>query len=242
MIDVAYLRVYRPAEEVRLPVAVSARGRPVLGEAVITSEPQTADAWEVEWEGRLWRCPRTPRRRMLESLVAYQQATERYGVGMIDRTVAEAARRELLRIRTGVARPAPVLASAWHPPLRWFLAFSATDLRAPSILRASLGVARQRLEGRIETMRRQGLPGVLIEEVSELAEWLGSFDDDGMLELDYSEVVEHLDPEDRVWDETAAEVEASARLLEEGDMEAAISQYMLALARWAPVQAIGFSS
>lgn len=242
MIDVAYLRVYRPAEEVSLPVASHWRDVPRLGEAVLTTESQTADAWEVGWEGRRWRCARTPRRRMLESLVAYQQATERYGVGMIDRSVADAARRELSRIRTGVARPAPMLASAWHPPLRWFIAFEPEDLVEPMVLRTLVADALGRLENSVEAMRGIGLPAMWIEEVSSLAEWLAAFDDDSMLELDYRQVARLLDPLDLPWDDTAADVAAAVASLAEGDLSMATSHYAAAMARWHPAQSIGYSS
>lgn len=242
MIDVAYLRVYRPAEEVSLPVADHWRDVPRLGEAVLTTESQTADAWEVDWQGRRWRCARTPRRRMLESLVAHQQATERYGVGMIDRSVADAARRELSRIRTGVARPAPIMASAWHPPLRWFIAFEPEELVEPMVLRAKVADGHRRVEGSAEAMRRIGLPSMWIEEVASLAEWLAAFVDDSMLELDYRQVSRFLDPLELPWDDTAADVAAAAAALAEGDISVATSRYTRAMARWHPAQSIGYSS
>lgn len=242
MIDVAYLRVYRPAGEVSLPVAVAPPRAPTLGEAVLTSESQLADAWEVTWGGIQWRCPRAPRRRMLESVVAYQQATERYGVGMIDRSVAEAARRELLHIRTGVASPAPVLAAAWHPPLRWFLAFVPDDLAEPCILRASLGDAQDRVEERMVTMENLGVPTPIVDELIDMTEWMDSFDRDSMLELDYTQVIRHIDPVEAALDDTPGDMHRSALALEEGDLDTALSHYVLALTRWAPAQAIGISS
>ena len=242
MIDVAYLRVYRPAEEVRLPVADQWGDVPRLGQGVLTTESQTADAWEVDWDGRLWRCARTPRRRMLESLVAHQKATERYGVGMIDRSVADAARRELSRIRTGVARPAPVMASAWHPPLRWFIAFDPEDLVEPMVLRTRVAEALRRLEDSVDVMRQIGLPSMWIDEVSFLSEWLDAFDIDSMLELDYRQVARFLGPLDRPWDDTPADVAAAVAALAEGDISTATSRYTKAMARWHPAQSIGYSS
>jgi hypothetical protein len=242
MIDVAYLRVFRPAEEIRLPVTDRWGDVPRLGEAVLTTESQTADAWEVEWGGRLWRCARTPRRRMLESLVAHQRATERYGTGMIDRNVAAAAKRELSRIRTGVPRPAPVMASAWHPPLRWFIAFDPDDRCQPMQYRTPVELALVRLETAAEAMREAGLPPMWVDEVTGLGEWLKSFGADSLLELDYREVARHLDPLDRDWDETAADVAASVEALADGDLAEATSRYGSALARWSSAQAIGYSS
>jgi hypothetical protein len=242
MIDVAYLRIYRPAEEVRLPVAVGPGDVPRLGEAVLTTESQRADAWEVEWQGLRWRCPRTPRRRMLESLVAHQQATERFGWGMIDRAVAEAARRELSRLRTGAPGPSPVMTSAWHPPLRWFLMFSPDNTAEPMILRARVADAVQRLELAVAAMERAGLPPLWVDEQRALVDWLGAADGEGMVELDYRQVAERLDPVDRVLDDTVSEVARSLEALGQGDLEEATRRYTNALARWADAQAVAFSS
>lgn len=242
MINVAYLRVYRPAETVRLPVTVGAGDVPRLGEAVLTTESQVADAWEVTWQGRAWRCPRTPRRRMLESLVAHHQTTERFGLAMIDRAIAEAARRELKRIRTGAPGPAPVMASAWHPPLRWFTMFTPEDLVEPMLLRTDLTEAVAQLFGLAENMREAGLPEMWIDEIDVLSEWLDTNAEEGMVELDYRQVGIHLDPVDRVLDETVQDMYEVVRSIAELDVELASMHYTTALSRWADAQAIAFSS
>lgn len=242
MIDVAYLRVYRPAENVRLPVSVGAGDVPRLGDAVLTTESQTADAWEVNWRGRAWRCPRTPRRRMLESLVAHHQTTERFGLAMIDGGIAEAARRELRRIKTGAPGPAPVMASAWHPPLRWFTLFVPDDLVEPMVLRADLVTAAARVDAAVEVMRTVGMPAMWVDEIAGLSDWLGDSPTEGMVELDYRAVGAHLDPLDRVLDETINDVTAALESLEDEDIERATFHYTTALTRWADAQAISFSS
>lgn len=240
MIDVAYLRVYRPADQVRLPVSLGAGDVPRLGAATLTTESQAADAWEVEWGGRLWRCPRTPRRRMLESLVAYHQATTRFGVGIVSGAVAESARRELSHIRAGIAEPASVMVSAWHPPLRWFIAFDPDDSVEPMLLRASLSDAVRRVDGAVAAMRRQGLPAMWIEDLTTLGSWLESFPSAGMAELDYRQVGWRLGP--GMIDDTATDVAAAVEALAIGDLEEATRVYTAALARWAEAQAVGYSS
>lgn len=240
MIDVSYLRVYRPAEKVRLPVGVGVGGVPRLGAATITTESQAADAWEVVWKGRIWRCPRAPRRRMLESLVAYHQATNRFGVGIIDGSIAEAARRELRHIRAGVAEPASVMVSAWHPPLRWFIAFRPAQLVEPMLLRSDLNDAVGRVSGTIADMRRQGLPGAWVEDLSGLGTWLEAFGGEGMVELDYRQVGWRLGPD--MIDDTVADIDASLAALAEGDLETATHCYSAALWRWAEAQAVAYSS
>lgn len=239
MIEVAYIRVYRPAEDVRLPVSTSGGDVPRLGKAILSTESQVADAWEVEWEGRRWRCPRSPRRRMLEAVVAYHRATERFGVGMISPEVADSARRELGRIAVGAPHPAPLLASPWAPPLRWFIAFHPDDVVHPMVLRTGTGraVARLRRAGRL--IRAAGLPDPLSDEPEQLAEWISAAGV-GMVELDYREVGRHLDSLDQ--DETVTDINEAIEALAKGDLEAATAAYAEALIRWADAQAIAFSS
>ena len=241
VIDVAYLRVYRPAEEVRLPVATGGRDLPRLGAGVLTTESQLADAWEAEWGGRTWRCPRTPRRRMLESVVAHFRATERFGAGMITRSIADSAQRELTRIRAGVTTPAPSLTAAWCPPLRWFIAFDPDDVVEPMVLRTSLELGISRLGEAAETSREMGLPSVLVEELEDLSAWMSAFGT-GMLELDYRDVGRLLDPVEQAMDDTVVEVNEAVAALADGDVEAATTCYGKALGRWAGAHAIGYGS
>lgn len=240
MIDVAYLRVYRPAEQVRLPVTVGAGDVPRLGAATLTTESQVADAWEVEWAGRKWRCPRVPRRRMLESLVAFHQATNRFGVGMVDSAVAEAARRELTHIRTGISEPASVLVSAWHPPLRWFMGFVPEDTEEQMLLRTTLDRARTRISAAITAMRREDVPSMWIDDLAGLETWLEAFGPEGMLELDYRQVGWRLGP--TLIDDTTFDVASAVDALVAGDLEDATRMYGAALFRWAEAQAVAYSS
>ena len=241
VIDVAYLRVYRPADQVRLPVTAYGRDLPRLGAGVLTTESQVADAWEAEWDGKLWRCPRTPRRRMLESVVAHYRATERFGVGMIASAVADSAQRELTRIRAGVTTPAPSMTAAWCPPLRWFIAFDPADAVEPMVLRTGLHLAIERIDQAADISREMGLPTVLVDELDDLSAWLTAFGD-GMVELDYRDVGRLLDPIDRAMDDTVAEVNEAVAALAEGDVEAATTFYGKALGRWAGVHAIAYGS
>lgn len=240
MIDVAFLRVYRPADEVRLPVALGSGDRPRLGAATLTTESQMADAWEVEWSGRMWRCPRTPRRRMLESLVAFHQATTRFGVGIIDSGIAESARRELSHIRSGIAEPASVMVSAWHPPLRWFIAFSPDDEVDPMVLRTGLSTAVERVEATVQAMRHQGLPSMWVEDQASLGTWLQAFPERSMLEMDYRQVGWRLGP--TMIDDTATDVAAAVDALTSGELDEATRLYTTALFRWADAQAVAYSS
>lgn len=240
MIDVAYLRVYRPAGEVRLPVTSSAQDVPRLNAAALTTESQQANAWEVDWNGRTWRCPRAPRRRMLESLVAYHQVTSRFGASIVDVGVAESARRELTRIRIGVGEPAGVMVSAWHPPLRWFVPFVPDDTEEPMLLRKELGEALARVDQAVTSMRKLGLPDAWIGDIASLEDWLDAFNSEAMLELDYRQVGWRLGT--TLMDDTTFDVASSVDALSEGDLEMAGHCYSAAHFRWAEAQALAYSS
>lgn len=240
MIDTAFLRVYRPADEVRLPVSAGLRSVPRLSSVTLTTESQLADAWEVEWDGRRWRCPRVPRRRMLESLVAYHQATNRFGMSIVDVGIAESARRELLRIRAGVSEPATVMVSAWHPPLRWFIPFLPDDTVEPMVLRKDLGAAAERVAGAVTRMRQLELPAPWIDDLAALGEWLEAFHGEAMLELDYREVGWRLGP--TLIDDSAFDVASAVDALHEGDLETAGHCYSTAMFRWVEAHAVAYSS
>lgn len=240
MIDVAYLRVYRPAEQIRLPVAVGPGDVPRLSGATLTTESQRADAWEAEWEDRRWRCPRVPRRRMLESLVAYHQATNRFGGSIIDVGVAESARRELARIRAGVAEPASVMVSAWHPPLRWFIPFVPEDTVEEMVLRKSLAGAAGRVGRAVGSMRDLDLPTMWIDDLASFQSWLEAFTGEAMLELDYRQVGWRLGP--TLIDDTTFDVASAVDALEQSDLDFAGRCYSAAMFRWSEAQAVAYSS
>lgn len=240
MIDIAFLRVYRPAEEVRLPVSAGSRSVPRLSAVTLTTESQLADAWEVGWEGRQWRCPRVPRRRMLESLVAYHHATNRFGMSIVDVGIAESARRELIRIRAGVSEPATVMVSAWHPPLRWFIAYVPDDTVEPMVLRKNLGSAAERVTGAVARMRQLELPAPWIDDLASFSEWLEAFEGEAMLELDYRQVGWRLGP--TLLDDTTFDVASAVDALHEGDLETAGHCYSAAMFRWAEAHAVAYSS
>lgn len=241
MIDVAYLRAFRRAESVRLPITVGGRDIPRFGPGVLTTESQEIDAWEVEWEGEMWRCPRMPRRRRLEALVAYHRATERFGAGMVSNTVAASARRELGRIAVGTSAPAPVLVSPWAPPLRWFIAFDPEDRVGSMLFRTASPTAVTRLERVAGLIRGAGLPEALAAEHDDLASWIAGADGE-MLELDYRETAGRLGEVGAVMDESVTEMQNSITALAAGDLQLATSWFATAMSRWAYAHAIGMSN
>lgn len=240
MIDVAYLRVYRPAEAVHLPLVRPAGVRPRLGVATLVTESATADAWEIDWKGRRWRCPRTPRRRMLETVVAFDRATSRFGASLVAPDVVDSARRELRRIRAGEPEPAGVLVSAWHPPLRWFIGFVPNDRSEDMVLRSDLDAVVGRVSACVDAMRRLGLPAALSEEIAGLADWMTGFRGEAAIELDYRQVGRRVGVSEA--DATVELMHEAVTALVASDIEGATRNYAAALAIWAPAQLLAVSS
>ncbi|MGZ8755011.1 MAG: hypothetical protein ACXW15_07460, partial [Acidimicrobiia bacterium] len=209
------------------------------------------DALHAEWSGRRYVCPRHPRLRVLEGLLAFHNMYGEIGGDLIvPETTARRAGRELQRLYE--KRPAErshILTAPWHVPLRWFSAFSAEEreiVQAPDHLRLRyrtlLTLASQRLERALIALKEAGFDGSVTDDVEELAEWLDDFPEDSMVELDYGGVARLFGESDLVLDESAGDIWGSIEALETGDMDEAMERYSAIAARWAPALAVTFSN
>ncbi len=255
MIRSAYLRVYRPAAAgQRFDRHVDGQRRRVLvmGEIGVWQESLREDAFVADWEGRDWVCPRTPRLRMLEGLLAFRNsypgtvgsllAPER----LVDRATAEL---EVI-YRSRPEAKAHILTSSWHVPLRWFAAFHPDEREVvegaggqPTIrYRTWLRRAKERLGDAATVLDEAGFDESIVEPVQDLWAWLDGFDREAMLELDYGSVARVFSDADLVLDETAADIAGSLEALRAGDFDEAGEHYATAAARWAPAQAMTYSN
>lgn len=241
----ASLRVYSPvgdgAEE---PVPKFVRSYGLLSES--EHEPD----WLAEWEGKRLVCPRHLRLRVLESTIAFASSFQGMGVGLIPEAAAEAADRELRSYRSVYpGHRSQVLTSAWHVPVRWFVAFSPDerevyDEAGRPRLRYRSGIAsvRERLAHAIEVLREVGMIQGPTAEMGQLVSWLEPFADDSMVELDFASVSELFDPKDLVLDDSVALVAESVEALEAGDLMRAGELYGTVVTRWSHAYAVTFSS
>lgn len=250
----SYLRVYLPAERVEdllEHVAEGKRVAPVLtrGEFGLWSESSRDDAFVIEFEGRRYVCPRHARLRMLEGLLAFRNA---YGGSPVETLVPEgtAARAadelEHIRHRLPGVR-SQILTSPFYVPLRWFAAFDPgermlvqEDGEVVSILyRTLVRRASRRLRRVAEVLEAVGFEDPVVEQIEDLARWVGAFPGEAVLELDYGSVAMLFTAAELAVDETAAEVAASIDALEEDDFEQAGEHYAVAASRWAHAQSLG---
>ncbi len=255
MIRASYLRVYLPEQEAGAwdpHVDVAATRMLTVGEIGVWRESLRNDAYVAEWAGHRWVCPRYPRLRMLEGLLAFRNAYPGVaGTALAPERVVRSAAAEL----EGLYRLRPqarshILTSSWHVPLRWFAAFDPGDREFVTRrggsntvrYRTALADAIARLEDAAEVLDDAGFDDSIVEPVQDLREWLSEFPADAMLELDYGSVASSFSDGELALDETAAEIAASLEALRDGDFELASEHYAAAASRWASAQALTFSN
>lgn len=249
MIQSAYLRVYVPADRVgRYPAHVGSAHTPEFdtSEYFVWGEAPSEDAFRIEVGGSTYVCPRSPRLRMLEGVLAFSNAFPT--AGLIPERVVRHAAAELDQLRADMPDTrSHILTSPWHVPLRWFIPFRSdqrelydadgfTSIR----YRAGLGAGRVRVHRAVETLEEAGFDDAVVDQVVDLARWLDEFTGDAMLELDYAGVATLFRTADLAFDDSAEEVNASIDALAELDYETAGRYYAEVAGRWAPAQAVTF--
>lgn len=245
MTKASFLRVYSPE--------VTGSSDPVPGfvrSYGLLSEAEGDSHWTVDWEGRRLVCPRNLRLRVLESTVAFANAFRGLGAGLVPENAAQAADRELKAYhRSHPEHRSHILTSAWHVPVRWFVAFDPAQKEVydrpegPSIrFRTDIGPALQRITEALEVLTSLTVFVGPAQELGQLLEWLQPFPDDSMLELDYGDVATLFDPNDLVFDDSCDQVQQSIEALAAGDMMRAGECYGRVVTRWAPAFSVTFSS
>jgi hypothetical protein len=241
----AYLRVYSPeASDNADPIPGFVR---VYG---LLSEGEGDGDWVAEWDGERVVCPRFLRLRVLESTVAFANAFRGLGSGLIPEAAARAADHELRQYHSRhPSHRSHVLTSAWHVPVRWFIAFRPEDREVYEVdgsprlrMRVGLPVALKRIEHALGILRRLEVFQGPADELAQLLDWVQDFPPGSMLELDYDEVSELFDPQDLVFDDSVELVHRSVDALAEGDMMAAGESYGRVVTRWAPAFSVTFSN
>jgi len=249
VIRTAFLRVYLPEQTLPGQVVVDHPPMPHMaaGTFGLLAEPMQDDALLAEWRGNRFLCPRFPRLRVLEGLLAFHNAySDIGGDAIVPEQVAARAADELSRLydRQPSLR-SHILTSAWHVPLRWFVAFDSTERELVSRIdgtsiryRTSLVQATDRVTSALDTLRGAGFEDVVTEELDEFRTWLDDFPAVSMVELDYGSVAGFFNDTELVFDETAGDVHASLEALDMGDFKTAGDRYGEAVAHWAPLMAV----
>lgn len=229
----------RPLDRVYRQRRTAHHGR--LG--LLTREEDRADVRMIG--GRWYVCPWRTRLRVLASLlVLREQVPSEVADALVPEAEAKRAARELARIRRRDPSAVPtMLQTHWHVPVRWFCLFADAErtvvdgaVGRPRITYwTSIGRARFRARRAVRVLRGADL-GHVAELVSELDEWLSSFDERCAVELDYGGVSELFSWSDLDDDRSAAEAQGALDALEVGDVERAGELYQQVAGRWTDAQ------
>jgi hypothetical protein len=245
----SYLRVYQKfaslSEDERTLVQLardSARTMEPRRPALALLDPEEcSDVYVKELDGERYYCPTHPRLRWLLGLVSFERTVPNTALGLFftSQEIA-AARRELEAIeREHPGMRPPIVQSIWHVPPRWFVCFSDVERRFeqhgdhPSIrYETRVAKARERVATALDTLTGGIVHPVIVGMIYELKEWLGSFADDAILELDYASVATLFEPDDLADDHSAADVWNSIRAIGDGDGMKAGLYYRQVNERW----------
>jgi len=253
MIPTAALRVYLSARTLpgQSVAEDSTSTRLQEGAYGLLSESMEEDAFLAEWNGTKFVCPRFPHLRVLEGVLAFHSAYSEIGGDLIvpERVALQAAEElEKLRRSQPSAR-SHILTAPWHVPVRWFVIFDASEReiveREGSTTiryRTSLVQATDRVASALDTLRGVGMEDMVVDELDDLRSWLEDFPATAMVELDYGDVAGMFSSADLVFDETAADIQASLEALDMDDLKLAGDHYGRAINRWAPLMAVGHSN
>ena len=251
MIRTAYFRVYLPSSAVAgiPPYRPDPEGDAVVQtQSFMWDEVVSDDAIYTVWQGGQYVCPRNPRLRMLEGMLAFTRTHPELRLLSESERMEAAGELAVLRRASAHAR-GYILASAWHVPLRWFGAFHKDEREVydhrtgPSIrYRTAIGEALDRVHWSASVLEASGFTEQVVDRVTDLEKWLSEFSADCMVELDYDEVARSFRDADLVFDESADDIRTSLLALEAGDYPGSGEAYERVARRWADAQSYTFSN
>ena len=263
MIRTAYLRIYEPAssfsEEDR------ARWLTNQGELDGGEQPHyrawlvtgrlpedeagygaTEGAFVREVDGAFYLCPWRTRLRMLSGLLAFRDSVpEEVADAFVPESEARRAAQELAALDERFPEiRSHILHANWHVPLRWFVAFDAServlveDRRGLRIrYQTRTAEAQARLSHVVGVLEESWMDDGVVLALKELSTWLEGFSPEGLLELDYGSVAGMFDHDELVEDQCAADVAACVDALGAGDGPRAGQLFGDLTDKWASVRA-----
>ena len=256
-VKTSFLRVYQPTDSVtmsvaKLPVSIfDGDGLVREGRFGLEDEPMAEDAWITEFEGRGFVCPRRPRLRTLEGVLAFHRAYKDIGGdSLVPESVAQQAAEELKKLLDAEPEQrAQVLTSLWHVPLRWFVAFAPDERelfessRGTSIRYRTLQEhATARLRAALEILDASDFGDAVTEDIEEYADWLDGFDTDALVELDYGSVAEMFSGANLAMDDSAEDVWEALEGLAMDEWDQATTAYTRVSERWSHPMAVNYSN
>jgi hypothetical protein len=244
----SYLRVYQPIEALtdaeRALVRDLRNGRVTLprrGLDLLAPE-ERLEVYTKRVDGQTLVCPAHTHLRRLLGLLSFERTIPDAVIpaffGSDEVSKARAELEIIERTQPGI-RPS-VVQAVWHVPVRWFVCFDDAERRIEehgdhlSIrYETLLGDARARVASALDSLTGGIVHPVIVGMIYELKEWLSSFDDASLLELDYATVATLFDPDELADDHSASDVWTAIEALAQGDGMKAGLFYQRVNERWA---------
>ncbi|WP_445155470.1 hypothetical protein ACTWLI_04445 [Arthrobacter sp. Hor0625] len=154
-------------------------------------------------------------------------------------------RIDQVKAREGAAR-VHTRASTWGIPFSWFCLFQESDPtdvveaggRIVTVrIRTTLAAALERVRHAVAHLALAAPELDMLEDLTQLTEWLELFHPDSVVELDYGAVADKVYPDDSPLD-----VRLGIECLAEGDMTGAAAAYRRLASRWIPIRQLARAS
>ncbi|WP_427173374.1 hypothetical protein [Arthrobacter sp. 92] len=154
-------------------------------------------------------------------------------------------RIDLVKARGGVTK-VHTRASTWGIPFSWFSLFQESDPR--DVVESGGRIVTVRVWAKIEDALERVRYAVanlalaapdldMLDDMTQLTEWLELFDPHSVVELDYGAVADKVYPDDSPMD-----VRLGIECLAEGDMTGAAAAYRRLASRWIPIRQLARAS
>ncbi|HSO14387.1 MAG TPA: hypothetical protein VLS95_00360 [Arthrobacter sp.] len=137
-------------------------------------------------------------------------------------------------------------ASTWGIPFSWFCLFQESDPTdvveseghiVTVRIRATIGEALERVRYAVAHLALAAPDLDMLEDLTQLTEWLELFHAESVVELDYGAVADKVYPDDSPMD-----VRLGIECLAEGDMTGAAAAYRRLASRWIPIRQLARAS
>lgn len=259
MVPSAYLRIFQPLEGFERSEQLHWERYLLHGRPRLPSRPRYADRWTGQGlgllapagdehaevrviDGRTYLSPHRTRMRVLAAMLAFRDTgPKELGQLLVPKKEARQARRELSRHRRRDPGAVPFIQqNSWYVPIRWFVLFSdeerhlSDDEAGKTRLRyfTSTRRALRRAENAVPVLHRSDL-GPIGDLLTEVHQWMASFDSRSLLELDYAELCDSMTWDEMDDDHSAAEVAAALEALHKHEYRRSADVYQQVLSRWA---------
>lgn len=258
MVPCAYLRVFEPLDA--LPAreqerwgryvaegnglstnaALRTEARVALSRMIVGDRPSGLRAALVRRVGRrIHVCPLQLAERHAVALLAFREMVPEPAV---EAFVSPEEAREAVRAVERLRRPPHIQESCWEVPLRWFVAFDPDERHltrreegdGPRLSYLTHAAdALERLDHVIDVLEAT-IEGAepLVDPLADLIEWIASFDDDSIVELDYGGLNDVISDADLATDHSCGDLWQVLEDLERGDVGAATAGYEQVAGRW----------